>query len=182
MWQVYNRLQEAVRKDAERLYDVPWSRWFITTYPARYMSLPRFINTAKAVDILHNMAIELSRHGFIWKTRRDAAAAVRGAGSGGSRSGDRPGEAFTKDDGPRYDEVWGGPLTSSTDDQVRDERGDQGPPLGTGRYMRMAEKEAKDVNGHLSFLGDLAEHVWADRGRLLAPYVRLPHSSSAALF
>jgi len=48
--------------------------------------------------------------------------------------------------------------------------------------MRMAEKEAKDVNGNLSLLGDLAEHVWADRSRLLAPIVRLPRSSSAALF
>jgi len=181
-WLVYNRLQEAVGKDAERLYAVPWSRWFITKYPARYMSLPRLINTAKAVAILHDMVIEHSRHGFISQTRRDAAAAVRGAGSGGSRSGDRPGEAFTKDDVPRCDEVWGGPVTSLTDDQVRDGRGDQGPPVGTGRYMRMAEKEAKDVNGHLSLLGDLAEHVWADRGRLLAPYVRLPRSSSAALF
>jgi len=42
---------------------------------------------------------------------------------------------------------------------------------GTGSYMRMAEKEAKDVNGHLPLLGDLAEHVWADQGRLLATYV-----------
>ena len=115
-WLVYNRLQEAVRKDSERLYAVLWSRWFITKYPARYMgsheSLPRLINTAEAVAILHNMAIEHSRHGFNPQTRRDAAAAVRGAGSDGSRSGDRPSEAFTKDDGPRCDEVWGGPVTS----------------------------------------------------------------------
>ena len=43
---VYNRLQEAVRKNAERLYAVRWSRWIITKYPVRYMTLPRLINTA----------------------------------------------------------------------------------------------------------------------------------------
>jgi len=79
---VYDLLHEAVRKDAERLYAVWWSQWFITKYPARYMTLPRLNNTAKAVAILHNMAVEHRRHGFIASTRIAAAAAVRGAGTG----------------------------------------------------------------------------------------------------
>jgi len=180
-WLVYNRLQEAVSKDAERLYAVLWSHWFITKHPARYMSLPRLINTAKAVAILHNMAIQHNRHGFISQMRRDAAATLRGAGICSPRRGDRPSEAFNKDDGPRCDVVWSGPVTASAGDQVHDGDDDQVPLVGTGRYMRMAEKEAQDVHGHLSLLEDLAEHVWADRGRLLSPYVRLPRSCSTVL-
>ena len=46
--------------------------------------------------------------------------------------------------------------------------------MGTARYMPMAEKEAKDTQEQFSLLHDLAEHVRADRGSLLAPYLRLP--------
>jgi len=46
------------------------------------MTLPRLINTAKALAILHNVAVEHQRHGIIASTRMAAAAAVCGAGSG----------------------------------------------------------------------------------------------------
>jgi len=39
--------------------------------------------------------------------------------------------------------------------------------------MRMALTEAKDTHGHFYALSDLEEHMWADRGRLLGPYLRL---------
>jgi len=175
--QVYNRLQEAVRKDAERLYAVWWSRWFITKYPARYMTLPRLINTAKAVAILHNMAVEHRRHGFIASTRMAAAAAVRGARSGRHDGDDQgasgDGTAFVKDDGPTCGSEWGAPVPDF-DGRRNDRRGCKGAPMGTARYMQMAEKEAKDTQEHFSLLHDLAEHVWADRSSLLAPYLRLP--------
>ena len=174
---VYNRLQEAVRKDAERLYAVWWSRWFITKYPARYMTLPRLINTAKAVAILHNMAVEHRRHGFVSSSRMAAAAAERGAGSGShdgdqGTSGHGHGTAFFKDDGPNCGAVWGPPVPLSGGQRTA-RHGCEGAPVGTERYMRMAETEAKDTPEHFSLLNDLAEHVWADRGRLLAPYLRL---------
>jgi len=145
------------------------------------MSLPRLINTAKSVTILHNMAIEQNRNGFISQMRRDSEAALRGAGICSPRRGDRPSEAFNKEDGPRCDVVWGGPATTSAGYQVHDGDEDQDPLVGTGRYMRMAEKEAKDVHGHLFLPEDLAENVWAERGRLLSPYVRLPRSCSKVL-
>jgi len=175
--QVYNCLQEAVRKDAERLYAVWWSRWFITKYPARYMTLPRLINTAKAEAILHNMAVEHRRHGFIASTRMAAAAAVRSARSGRHDCDDRgasgDGTAFVKDDGPTCGSLWGAPVPDF-DGRVNDCRGCEGAPMGTARYMQMAEKEAKDTQEHFSLLHDLAEHVWAEHGSLLAPYLRLP--------
>jgi len=39
--------------------------------------------------------------------------------------------------------------------------------------MRMADTEAKDTHKHFSLLNDLAEHVWNDRGTLLASFSRL---------
>jgi len=95
---VYNRLQEAVRKVAERLYAVRWSRWFIMKYPARYMAVLIRRTTDKATAILHNMAVEHKRHGFIAAVRGSAAAA-----DGGSRTGDGQSAAFTKDAGPQQD-------------------------------------------------------------------------------
>ena len=174
---VYNRLQEALRKNAERLYAVWWSRWFITKYPERYMTLPRLIKTAKAVAILHNMAVEYLRHGFIASKRMAAAAAVRGARSGRQDGDDQgasgDGTAIVKDDGPTCGSVWGAPVPDS-DGRGNDHRGCEDAPMGTARYMQMAEKEAKDTQEHFSLLHDLAEHVRADRGSLLAPYLRLP--------
>jgi len=166
-----------VRKDAERLYAVLWSRWFITKSPARYMTLPRLINTAKAVAILHNMAVEHRRHGFTASTRMAAAAAVRGARSGRHDCDDQgasgDGTAFVKDDEPTCGSVWGAPVPDS-DGRGNDRRGCEGAPMGTERYMQMPKKEVKDTQEHFSLLHDLAEHVWADRGSLLAPYLRLP--------
>jgi len=175
--QVYNVLQEAVRKDAELLYAVWWSRWFITKYPARYMKLPRLINTAKAVATLYNMAVEHRRHSFIASTRMAAAAAVRGARSGRHDGDDQgasgDGTVFVKDDGSTCGSVWGAPVPDCYG-RGNDRRGCEGARIGTARYMQMAEKEAKETQEHFSLLHDLAEHVWADRGSLLAPYLRLP--------
>ena len=172
---VYNRLQEAVRKHAERLYAVWWSRWFITKYPARYMTLPRLINTATAVAILHNIAVEHRRHGFVASTRMEAAAAVHGAGSGRHDGDDQgpsgDGMAFVKDDGPICGGVWGASAPLS-DRKVNDGCGCEGAPVGTARYMRMAETETKNTHKRFSLLNDFTEHVWKDRGRLLAPYLR----------
>ena len=166
---VYNRLQEAVRNDAKRLYAVWWSRWCITKYPARYMSVPRLIKTAKTVAILHNMAVEHKRHGFISQVRMAASEGEERPDSDGGRMA-----SFAKDAGPRHDCVWG--VVQSADDLTNVADG-QGPIVGSARYMYMAENEAKSTSSHLSLLSDLAEHVWADRGRLLAPYARLPRAA-----
>jgi len=166
---VYNRQQEAVRKDAERLYAVWWSRWCITKYPARYMFVPRLIKTAKAVAILHNMGVEHKRHGFTSQLRRTTEEGDARAGSDGGRTA-----SFTKDAGPRHDCVWGVALPATTTNDLSDVADVQGPIVGSARYMYMAENQAKSTTSHLLLLSDLGEHIWADRGRLLAPYVHLP--------
>jgi len=153
---VYNRLQEAVRKDAERLYAVWWSRWCITKYPARYMSVLRFIKTAEAVAILRNMAVEQKRHGFVSQVRMAASEGEERPDSDGGRMA-----SFTKDAGPRHDCVWG---VAQSDYDLTNVADAQGPIVGSARYMNMAENEAKSTSSHLSLLSDLAEHVWAERG------------------
>jgi len=128
------------------------------------------------VGILQNIADEHRRHGFIASTRMKAVAAVRGAGSGSDDDDDHgpsgDGTAFVKDDGPTCCGVWGASAPLS-EGQVNGGCGCEGAPVGTARYMRMAETEAKDTHEHFSLVNDLAEHVWNDRGRLLAPYLSL---------
>lgn len=46
----YNRLQEALRKDAERLYAVLTNRINISLYPARFSNVQRVINTGKSLQ------------------------------------------------------------------------------------------------------------------------------------
>jgi len=133
---VYNRLQEAVRQSAERLNAVSWSRSFIIKSPARYMTLPRLINTSKAVAILHNMAVEHRRHGLIASTRKAAAEAVRGARSGRhdgdvrDTSGDRT--AFVKDDRQTCGSSCGEPVLVSGA-HSEEGRCREGAPVGTTR-------------------------------------------------
>jgi len=133
------------------------------------MSVPRLIKMAKAVAILHNMAVEHKRHGFVSQVRMAASEGEERPDSDGKRTA-----SFTKDAGPRQDCVWG--VAQSADD-LNNVADSQGPIVGSARYMYMAETEAKSTSSHLSLLSDLAEHVWADRGRLLAPYARLPRAA-----
>jgi len=44
--------------------------------------------------------------------------------------------------------------------------------VGSTRYMYMAEAEAENTKGQFGVLNDLSEHYWADRGALIALYVR----------
>jgi len=124
------------------------------------MSVPRLIKTAKAVAILHNMAVEHKRHGFASQVRMAASEGEERPDSDGGRKA-----SFTKDAGPRYDCVWG--VAQSAND-LTDAADGQNHIVGSARYMHMAENEAKSTSSHLLLLSDLAEHVWAYRGRLLA--------------
>jgi len=186
---VYNRLQEAVRKDAERLYAVMPSRFNIVLRPARFTTVERMIYTGKTVAILQNMAIECTRAGFLAHQRMQAAprgpademglqadgnASGRDGGAygrDGGRDEDAGGDGFLVNDGPRGPGVWGPPVPA--DDQGRDLSDHDGPELiaGSLRYTDGAECEAKDKDTHFDLLRDLSEHVWKDRGRFLSPYV-----------
>lgn len=56
----FNRPQEAVRKDVERLFAVVTSRFHIALHPARYRTVEQLNTTSKAIAILHNMIVERS--------------------------------------------------------------------------------------------------------------------------
>jgi len=115
------------------------------------MPVPPLIKTAKAVAILHNMAVEHNRHGFVSQVRMAASEGEEQLDSDGWRTA-----SFTKDAGPRHDCVWG--VAQSADDLTNVADG-QGPIVGSARYMYMAENQAKSTGSHLSLLSDLAEHI-----------------------
>jgi len=73
---MYSRLQQAVRKDAKRLYAVKPSRFNIILRPARFTTVFRMINTGKAVAILDNMAMECTRSEVSAQQRIDEAEEV----------------------------------------------------------------------------------------------------------
>jgi len=87
---IFNRLQEAVRKDVERLYGVLTSRFHMLLRPSRFTTVPQMIQAVKAMAILHNMIV-LERRGDFLGTRRMSAAAAARSGSGGSYNGTRSG-------------------------------------------------------------------------------------------
>jgi len=76
----FNRLQEALRKDVERLFGILTARFHIMLHPCRYLSVPRMVLTTQTVAILHNMVVECRRDGFVSRSR----SSVYGGGGGGA--------------------------------------------------------------------------------------------------
>jgi len=91
----FNRLQEALRKDVERLYAVLTARFHIALHPARHVTVESMVTVAKAVAILHNMVTEKRRNGYVSRTRMAAAAQAEAGGSGGGAEGFWNGAAET---------------------------------------------------------------------------------------
>jgi len=171
---VYNRLQEPVRKDAERLFAVMPSRFNIVLRPARFTSVFRMINTGKAAAILHNMAIECTREDFVAQQRMQeqrSAACNEAIGGQGAFGGDQA--AFVVDDGPSGGGVWGFSVSIETDGQSNSNghEAEHDMAVGSLRYTDGAECEAKDTDAHFALLHDLSEHIYANRCRLLLPYL-----------
>jgi len=54
----FNRLQEALRKDVERLYAVRTARFHVALQPAKCSTIEEMVTITKAVAILHNMVTE----------------------------------------------------------------------------------------------------------------------------
>ena len=85
----FNRLQEAPRKDAERLYAVLTAGFDIVLHPAKFASVAEMVTVTKAVAIFHNIVNEQRRDGYVSRTRMAAGtqaagdATVGGAGGGG---------------------------------------------------------------------------------------------------
>jgi len=81
----FNRLQEALRKDVERLYAVLPARFDVALHPARYASVAQMVTVIKAVVILHNVVTEQRQDGYVSRTRM--AAGGQTAGGGGFAGG-----------------------------------------------------------------------------------------------
>jgi len=78
---IFNRLQEALRKDVEGLYAVLTARFHVSLHPAKYSTNEQMVTVTKAVAILHNMVTEKRRDGYVSRTRM--AAGGQAAGGGG---------------------------------------------------------------------------------------------------
>jgi len=77
----FNRLQDAIRKDVERLFGVLMKRFHISLHPGRYRSVSQLVTTYKAICTLHNMCVERRRSSFLIRRRRAEN------GSGGTNTG-----------------------------------------------------------------------------------------------
>jgi len=87
----FNRLQEAIRTDVERLFGVLTKRFHIALHPGRYRSVKHLITTYMAVCILHNMCVESRRDGFL--SQRRAAGGTNEEGDAGGEGEDPAGAA-----------------------------------------------------------------------------------------
>jgi len=181
---VYNGLQEAIRKHAERLDAVVPSPLNIKLRPERFTTVERMTSTGRTVAIPHIMAIEFTRTGFLAHYdlqespeigRPADELALHGAdrdASGRDSGRDKDsGQRFVVNDEPSVPGVWVPPVP--TDDQGRDPSYQDVPKLNFGslRYTQGAECESKDKDAHFDPLRDLSEHVWRNSGRLLLPYI-----------
>lgn len=217
----FNRLQEALRKDVERLYSVITARFHIALNPARYRTVKQMTTTAKSIAILHNMIVEARRDGFAGR-RRSAAAAYDAEldGSGAEHSTIACGGAAVDEAAPSagpdpplfpgadagageppdgagaaVDEAAPAPLDSmasvDSDDSALGGSGGGGVEhlaalphslpyfehadeaiTGTLCQRLLAWARTTDTGEHLLLREDLSEHVWADRGDLVKPYLQ----------
>ena len=146
----FNRLQEAVRKDVERLYAVMTARFHVALRPARAFYMANIATTARAVAIMHNMITVLRRDDYVSRRRSAyyshqsddapangggpvgvAPAADSGNGGGaGKGTGDGDGGGVHGDGGGRVGGLWtdSAPPTAGGSGSGCDGRGM--PPFG----------------------------------------------------
>jgi len=84
----FNRLQEAIRKDVERLLGVLMQRFHVALHPGRYRKVSKLVTTYQAICILHNMCEESRRGQFLGRRRRSAAHGSAGDPIGGGCGGE----------------------------------------------------------------------------------------------
>jgi len=90
----FHCLQEAIRKDLERLFGSLMKRFHVALHPGRYHSVSQFVTTYKAIFILRIMCVESRRSNFLSRRRRAVGSdggtncSVGGDAGGGSGGGD----------------------------------------------------------------------------------------------
>jgi len=95
----FNRLQEAMREDVERLYAVLTARFHVAFHPAKYSTVEQMVTVTKAVAILHNMVTEKRRDGYVSRTRMAAGGQVAGGGGAAGDTGAHGSAAGATGDG-----------------------------------------------------------------------------------
>jgi len=83
--QTFNRLQEALRKDVERLLDILTARFDVMLHPYRMWTVPRMVLTTQTFVILHNMVVEARQDSLLARSRSThyGAGGADGTGGGG---------------------------------------------------------------------------------------------------
>jgi len=95
----FNRLQEAMREDVERLYAVLTARFHVAFHPAKYSTVEQMVTVTKAVAILHNMVTEKRRDGYVSRTRMAAGGQAAGGGGAAGDTGAHGSAAGATGDG-----------------------------------------------------------------------------------
>jgi len=187
---IFNRLQEAVRKDVERLYGVLTSRFHMLLRPSRFTTVPQMIKAVKAMAILHNMIVLERRGHFLGNRRVSDAAAARSGGDGGddgmgsggvgggvaapptlgsaAAGGDDP---VGRGGGAGHGGVVHTQLEPLPGGSMPDVRIGMDPPPGSFLFLLQARAAFTDNDEFVTLRDDLAEHVYGKRGEYLAPYL-----------
>jgi len=73
----FNRLQEALRKEVERLYGALTASFHMLLHPGRFGSVEQMMLAGKAATILHNMEMEHRRGRYVAHEHMATPAAAR---------------------------------------------------------------------------------------------------------
>jgi len=190
-------MQEALRKDVERLYAVLACRLNIIMRPERFETVGALRQAGTAVAILHNMNVREDKNGYLAQRRMAAAhhiyADVAG-GAGGLFGAAAQNEAAAGDDqapnsgaaadGGAATANYQGPIDGAAEDGGAAADAPAGmlpgavPAMhvhvqglanadGTLLHSLAARVQALDENEHEMLREDLTENIWVDRRDLL---------------
>jgi len=154
----YNRLQQALRKDVERLYAILEIRFNVLMRPARFTTVEKLRKAAQAITIRHNIMVRRDRHGYAGLRRVAAAFTGEGdtvAAAGTLAAGHLPGE----DQDAVGEALEAAPIADGVNAE------------GTLLYSLQARQQALDRDEHDMLRDDLAQHMYPRREIFLHPYV-----------
>jgi len=163
----YNRLQEALRKDVERLFAVLTGRINALPHPARFTTAEKLRQAARAVTILHKIMVKRNRHGYV-SLRRVAAGlyadvAIDGANDGAADVAAAAVEAAAgmheQGPDPVQDQLVSVPVNNFVNAK------------GTLLCSLQARQNALDRNENELLRDDLAEHIFPNRKQFVLLYI-----------
>jgi len=187
----FNRLQEAIRKDVERLFGVLVKRFHVALHPGRYRSVSQLVTTYKAICILHNMCVESRRSTFLSRRRREVgshggtncgvggdAGGVSDGGDGQSGGAHAVGSAAAGGPAPGGAAADGAGGVAAAMGNI-DAAGNAPPALHPAPHPPAASMaanfdawaETQNPAECESLRDDLAADIFRERGDLLAPYI-----------